>query len=191
MSGVKEILINQRKKYVTTDGTEPAKYRTYESAGINFANFTLKIASANSDTEKEFRFGGEDVMNWVLNKKRMVSLEPIVRFGQKKNLICTPINDTDEVVERWSTTGYEISIDGLLIDMEKHQYPEEQIKMLYELFSINKVGVVYGSPLFSHLNITDIYFISVNIEPLVGFEDTIRYSLQAKSISPFYYELKP
>lgn len=164
----------------TNDGTEPSKIKTYEKRNADFSDFIATIG------DKSFVFGGD----YLSHTDDTISLTPIVKYARRKNIITTPVNEIDEVIEQWSTTGYEINISGLLVDVKRHQYPDKEIKNLRTFFEINKIATVTGD-IFRDLGIQDIYIISMSVEPFVGFPDTAHFELQAKSIRPLSFTLSP
>jgi hypothetical protein len=162
----------------TGDGSSPDKIKTYEKRQNNFSDFIVNIGN------EKFEFGG-DLVN---HSDSTISLTPIVKYARKKKIITTPVNELDEVVEQWSISGYEININGLLVDIKNHQYPEKEIKNLRKFFEINKIATVTGD-IFRDLDIQDIYITSMSVEPFVGFADTAHFELQAMSIRPLSFTL--
>ena len=66
-------------------------------------------------------------------------------FRREKDLIETETNGDDNViVERWGTKPWEISMRGILIDVENRQYPTEHVRKLHRLFKHNNVLEVVG-----------------------------------------------
>lgn len=109
---------------------------------------------------------------------------PMVSYRKSKNLIITEIDGTDaEVVERYGDKSWEIKIQGILVDMQNHQYPKRQVIKLREFFDVQAPFDV-AAEVFDDLNIKSIYFTDVEIDGVAGFEDTIQYTLTARSIKP-------
>lgn len=114
---------------------------------------------------------------------------PLISFDRQKAHIETPVNDSDNVVvERWGTRPWEIRMRGLLIDVENRHYPENRIKKLYKLFDYNGVIDVSGSQFFDK-DIASVYFQNIEITGVQGYQDTVQFSLQVKSISPVGFTL--
>ena len=114
----------------------------------------------------------------------IIAPPPIISFSRKKNLIITDVNDSNgfgaDVVERWNNAPWEIRMRGILIDTETHNYPTELVKIVSRLFSfggtIDVAGTQFTEKDISYMNIT-----SIDINPVVGFADTIQFSLTARS----------
>lgn len=113
----------------------------------------------------------------------------IMSFSREKQLIETePSGSDDFVVERWSTSPWIIDIRGVLIDVKNRQYPKDKINQLTRLFQFNDVVKVVGEQFYAH-EIDSIYFTSVNVTPVEGFQDTIQINLSAKSKKGVFYTL--
>lgn len=111
-------------------------------------------------------------------------------FRREKDLIETETNGDDNViVERWGTKPWEISMRGILIDVENRQYPTEHVRKLHRLFKHNNVVEVVGV-LFEEKDISKIYFKDVSITPLEGFYDSIQFSFTASAINQSAWTLK-
>lgn len=114
---------------------------------------------------------------------------PMISWKKGKNITITPIDGTDaEVVERYGDKSWEIKIQGLLIDMVNHNYPSSQVKLLRELF---EVPAPFGveAEIFDDLGIKSIYFTDAEFAGVAGYEDTIQYTLEARSIKPVEFFL--
>ena len=110
-------------------------------------------------------------------------------FRREKDLIETETNGDDNViVERWGTKPWEISMRGILIDVENRQYPTEHVRKLHRLFKHNNVVEVVGV-LFEEKDISKIYFKDVSITPLEGFSDSVQFSFTASSIKEVNWSL--
>ncbi len=114
---------------------------------------------------------------------------PMLSFTRQKNIKETPIDGSDGVVvENYGMQPWNIKMQGIVIDMEEHQYPKEQIKQLTQLFEIpDRIDVVGDT--FADKGIDTIYFTSISIDGVEGFPDTQKYTLQARSIKPIEFEL--
>ena len=110
-------------------------------------------------------------------------------FRRGKDLVKTETNGDDNVVvERWGTGPWEISMRGILIDVENRQYPTEQVRKLHRLFKHNNVVEVVGN-LFEEKDIDMIYLEDVSITPLEGYSDSIQFSFTAYSIKAVNWSL--
>lgn len=110
-------------------------------------------------------------------------------FRREKDLIETETNGDDNViVERWGTRPWQISMRGILIDVENRQYPTEQIRKLHRMFKYNNIIEVVGI-LFEEKDIDNIYFSEVSITPMEGYSDTVQFSFTASSIKEVNWSL--
>lgn len=114
---------------------------------------------------------------------------PMFQFRRSKKLIVTPIDNSDtEVVERYATRSWLLTMKGLLIDMEEHNFPLDKLEKLNELFEKNKIWNV-ASEICQALKIESVYFDDIDIRFIEGYEDTIAYTIMAHSIKPLEYQL--
>ena len=113
---------------------------------------------------------------------------PILSFSRSKKLIETETNGST-IVERWNTNEWEITIQGILVDIENHNYPESQVQRMVSLFEYNGIIKVVGAQFYDK-GIDSIYFSKIDeIKGAVGFSDTIAYKLTAKSIKEVTFNL--
>lgn len=153
--------------------TYPQEEGTFEDVTFRYNKNEINFGSLLLNTE----FGN------------LLAPPPIINFSDEKELIETPINGTDNIViERWGTKPWDIRMKGLLIDIEKRTYPEGLIKELYKLFRYNGVVDVIGTQ-FKDKDIQNLYFTGIEFNPIEGFEDTIQYTLNARSISAVGFTL--
>lgn len=122
---------------------------------------------------------------------------PMVSFRKWKRMEETVINNiTDsgqiiegQVVEHYGHTPWDITIQGILIDMENHVYPAEKVNRLVRMFEIDDIWNV-DSTIFQNHQIKSIYFTDIDSSGVQGFEDTWSYTLNAKSIKDISFDLK-
>lgn len=113
----------------------------------------------------------------------------MMSFSAEKNLIETEVNDDDPiVVERWETSPWEIQIKGLLIDLKNRIYPTDEIRRLNRNWKHNGVVKAIGQQ-FEEKDIDSVYFRSVSFSGVEGFQDTIQFTINAKSIRGVSYTL--
>jgi hypothetical protein len=115
---------------------------------------------------------------------------PMISFRRSKNISVTVIDDGDEseIVENFGTNSWDIEIRGLLVDMVNHWYPQAKLQEFARFFEINDILEVY-SAMFSDLGIHSIWLKEQSIEPVEAFPDTIRFSLEARSIRPAEFSI--
>jgi hypothetical protein len=74
-------------------------------------------------------------------------------------------------------------MQGIVIDLVNHEYPGEQVTKLRELFD-RKEPFEVANEMFQDLNINSIYFENIEIAGVQGYQDTIQFTLTARSIKP-------
>ncbi|MCM1034110.1 MAG: DUF6046 domain-containing protein [Paludibacter sp.] len=145
----------------------------------SYADLTLR--NPKDGTVYEFRNGIlSDAISGVL------APPPMMKFERDKNIVTTHVDGSDSVViESFGLDAWKITLDGILVDMENHLYPREKMQKLRELFETNTSFEVYDCDILADLNIENIYFEKLtSLELLKDYQDTIKYSLVARSIKP-------
>ncbi|NLN33883.1 MAG: hypothetical protein GX159_09870 [Flavobacteriaceae bacterium] len=113
----------------------------------------------------------------------------IITFSQEKTLVETEVNDSDGIViERWGTKPYDLSIRGILIDVDNRIYPSDEIRRLNQNWKHNGVVKAIGVQ-FEEKDIDSIYFTRIEFAPVEGFQDTIQVNIEAKSIKAVNFTL--
>lgn len=113
----------------------------------------------------------------------------LMNFSQEKSLVETEVNDDDPVVvERWGTKPWDITINGLLIDLDNRIYPSDEIRRLNKNWKYNGVVKVVGTQ-FEERDIDSIFFRSISFTAVEGFQDTIQFSMNASSIKSVNFNL--
>ena len=85
----------------------------------SFADLTLR----NSENGKCYEFA-----NGLLSEATtgILAPPPMLSFQRDKNIIKTAVDGSDsEVVESFGCKSWEITIEGILVDMENHQYGQQ------------------------------------------------------------------
>ena len=114
---------------------------------------------------------------------------PMFRFRRSKKLVVSAIDNSDtEVVERFATNPWAITMKGLLIDMVNHNFPMDKLEKINTLFEANQIWNV-SSEICDKLNIKAVYIKDIDISFIEGYEDTIAYTITAYSIKPLEYQL--
>ncbi len=113
----------------------------------------------------------------------------IIEFSREKDLVETQVSGSNNIiVERWGTKPWQMDIRGILVDMEHKVYPQSQIDDLTQFFEINGIINVEGIQ-FEDKRIESLYFKSIRITPVKGFQDTIQFSLTASQIQPVEFNV--
>ena len=147
--------------------------------GCSFADLTLR----NSENGKCYEFA-----NGLLTEAAtgILAPPPMLSFKRDKNIIKTAIDGSDsEVVESFGCKSWEITMEGILVDMESHQYPQTKMQELREMFEVNNSFEVFDCDIMADLGIENIYIDKLNeLKVLMEYQDTIKYKLIAHSIKP-------
>ena len=113
----------------------------------------------------------------------------LMGFSQEKSLIETEVNDDDTIViERWGTKPWDITINGLLIDVDNRVYPTNEIRRLNQNWKYNGVVKVVGKQ-FEERDIDSLYFRSISFTAVEGYQDTIQFTINASSIKAVNFTL--
>jgi len=162
----------------------------FHSPDYCFSDINLKYKDSKAKTETTLQFGLSNIRDVMDGKTRFFTPPPLLRCQRSKNISVTIIDDGNEseIVENFGINSWDIEMTGLLIDMEEHHYPQEQLIKLVLFFEINDIIDVI-SIFLNDLGIHSLYFKEKSIEPLEGFPDTIKFSLQAKSIKPVEFSI--
>lgn len=113
----------------------------------------------------------------------------LMSFSQEKSLIETEVNDSDPIViERWNTKPFDITINGLLIDLDNRIYPSDEIRRLNKNWKYNGIVKVIGKQ-FEEKDIDSMYFRSISFTPVEGYQDTIQFTMNASSIKAVNFTL--
>ena len=144
-----------------------------------FAN--LKLKSANDGKVYEFK-------NSILTdgESGIFAAAPMLKFTRKKKITATAVAGSDNtVVEDFGLEPWEITIEGLLVDLDEHQYPTTKVQRLRQLFETPSIFDVLECQVMTDLGINALYFDSLNnLTVLEDYPDTVKYELKAKSIEP-------
>ena len=144
-----------------------------------FADLTLR-SSADGKTY-EFRNGIlTDAVAGIL------APPPMLTFERKKNIITTKVDGSDAViVESFGLEPWTITIDGILVDLQNHQYPASELRQLREMFETNTTYEVWDCDILADLGVEQMYFEKVaDLKVLEDYQDTVKYKLTAHSIKP-------
>ncbi|MEG3974567.1 DUF6046 domain-containing protein [Microcoleus sp. herbarium8] len=131
------------------------------------------------------------IFNTVLHGEQGFLFAPplLMGFTQEKSLIETEVNDDDPiVVERWGTRPWDITLNGLLIDLQNRIYPTDEIRRLNQNWKYNGVVKVVGTQ-FEELDIDSVYFRSISFTRVEGYADTVQFSINASSIKAVNFTL--
>ena len=147
-----------------------------------FADLTLRNSA--DGTTYEFRNGIlTDAISGVL------APPPMLSFSRDKNIVTTKVDGSDAVIiESFGLAPWTIKLDGILVDMEDHQFPYEKMTKINELFEANTTFEVWDSDILASLGIEQMYFDKIeDLKVLQEYPDTIAFKLTAHSIKPLEF----
>ena len=152
--------------------------------GCSFADLTLR----NSENGKCYEFA-----NGLLSEVTtgILAPPPMLKFERTKNIVKTAIDGSDsEVVESFGCKSWTITIEGILVDMENHQYPQAKMQELREMFEVNNAFEVLDCDVMADLGIENLYIEKISdLQVLLDYQDTIKYKLTAYSMKPVEFFL--
>lgn len=152
------------------------------NAGVFVSDASFEELTIKKDNNTKLVFAS--LMQNNTSNVAVYAPPPMVSFSKDKNITETEIDGTDSVVvERFGDKQWVIRIQGVLVDMVNHRYPKQLVIQLREFFDYAGTFAVEGE-MFDDLKIKSIYFTHVEIGGVAGYEDTIQYTLEAKSIKP-------
>jgi len=138
-----------------------------------------------NDTE-QYLFGYRELADEYTD---VFALPPIISLRRGKRLIITPVDNSDiEVIERFSTEPYQITLRGLLIDLDEHQFPLEKLEKINDIFEVNSIWKV-SSEILLAVRVDSLVIQDIEIEFIEGFEDTIAYTITARATKSIEYQL--
>lgn len=146
-------------------------------ADRKFADMTLTV----DDVTYRFAFDqGADVL----------APPPMFSFSRSKKTVITVIDrgSENEIVEDFGLQNWEINIDGIIVDMDNHQYPGDKIRQLNALCAYRGI-IPASSKLLADMGITAIWIDRQSYDFVEGYPDTVRYSLVAHSAKPAEFNL--
>lgn len=141
----------------------------------------LKLKSANDGKVYEFR-------NSLLTdgENGVFAASPMLKFTRDKHITTTVVAGSDNVVvEDFGLGQWEITVDGLLIDLDTHQYPSAKVQTFRQMFETPDIFEVLECQPMLDLGITALYFDKVSeLSVVEDYPDTVKYKLIAHSIQP-------
>jgi hypothetical protein len=156
---------------------------TYPVSSANFAN----VLFTHQKTNKSFGFGIEGSLKEIGNSTSFNYMGPalMISTSRDKIVVETPIDRSEiEVIENFGLKPFEITIQGILIDTENHQYPKALVRLINEIFTLPGTFKIEGE-IFADLGITEVFFRSgFEIGFVEGFADTVKFSVNVKSTLP-------
>ncbi len=146
---------------------------------FTFAN--LKLKSADDGKVYEFK-------NSILTdgESGIFAAAPMMSFIRPKKIVCTAVQGSDNViVENFGLEQWSITIEGLLVDLDNHQYPTTKVQQLRQMFETPDTFDILECQVMTDLGINALYFEKLeNLAVVEDFPDTVKYKLTAKSIQP-------
>lgn len=147
----------------------------------DFTFADLKLKSAKDGKVYEFR-------NSILTdgESGIFAAAPMMKFSRDKKNTATAIAGSDNVVvESFGMGQWDITIEGILVDLDTHGYPTTKVQRLRQLFETPDTFDVLECQIMTDLGIAALYFDKVmNISAVEDYPDTVKYQLKAFSIQP-------
>lgn len=144
-----------------------------------FADLTLR--SSADGTTYQFRNGIlTDAVDGIL------APPPMLTFERKKNIVTTKVDGSDAVVvESFGAEPWKITITGILVDLENHDYPSDHLREFAKMVEVNTTYEVWDCDILADLGIEQLYFEKIDeLKVLEEYQDTVSYKLTAHSIKP-------
>lgn len=184
------------------------------STNLQRANFADAVANASvfiADAKTSFEdlvLTGETDANkgitlsfgttgFITGTSTFFAPPPMITFSKSKRLEITVVDGTvngipaGEIIELYGHKPWDITLKGILVDMENHNHPAEQIAKLIDIFNRDAPWKV-DSELCRNHGVTNMVFTDITSNGVEGFEDTWQYTIKAKSFQsvPFYLKQK-
>jgi len=177
----------QKRKRLQRDSNYDAN--VFQTTDYCFADIELCYKDGNEEGTS-LCFGMSNIRDVIEGKSEFLIPPPLIRCQRSKNIAVTVIDDGNEaeIVENFGLNSWDIEMTGIIIDMQEHQYPQKSLKELATFFEINDI-IDVTSTFLNDLGIYSLYFKEQSIEPVEGFPDTIKFTLQAKSIKPAEFSI--
>jgi hypothetical protein len=158
----------------------------FQASVYVFDNNTHFDAVTLRNNSKEYLFAYRELAE---EYSEVFATPPIISLKRSKRLIITPIDNSDiEVIERFNTEPYQITLKGLLIDMEEHRFPLDKLETINHIFEVNGIWKV-DSEILLAVGVNSIVIQDINIEFVEGYEDTIAYDITARATKSIEYQL--
>jgi hypothetical protein len=160
-------------------------------------NFNIAIAGAEDEVQYFSKLGTPIFDRVVFSEEESglnyeFELPPLIDLELDKRLTVTSINDNDfivanvnygEVVESWGSSNWDITFRGILVDMDNHKRPLDQLALLLKAFVVDK-PIVATCNLFKTVGIREIITKKISLPNIEGFRDTQPFVITARSYAP-------
>lgn len=153
---------------------------------VNDASFADMLFTSSKPPVEKFGFGSLSLKNsdggLYGADSRYLAPPPMVTFSRGKNFVVTSIDRSEEeVIENFGLKSWQIKLQGILIDMDGHQYPQALVKKINEMFTKKGTFKVEGT-IFGDLDIYEVFFKDdFELSFVEGYADTVKFSVSAMS----------
>lgn len=114
---------------------------------------------------------------------------PMIDLKREKRVVITTLDNADaEVIERYTTSPYIITLRGLLVDTDNHTFPLDKLESINSIFEANKVWNA-SSRILGAVDVLAMVITGVDISFVEGFEDTVAYQINARATKSIEYQL--
>jgi len=160
-------------------GTSNESIDLFPVTDIHFAEAEFK----NSKSGNKYNFG-TDIVSYGIGKK-FLAPPLMLSFTRDKNVCRTPIDKSEiEVIEHFGLKPWSIKIQGIIVDIDNHQYPGDLLHVINNMFLEWGTFAVTGS-IFNDLDICEVFFDSgFEVSFVEGYADTVKFSVNAISTTP-------
>ncbi len=156
------------------------KLPSYSDTDSSYANMFFE----NRKTGKQFNFGVTKLGGKakMLENGNFLAPPPLVDFKRAKHVVTTDVDRSNHtVIENFGNKAYKFSMRGLLIDMNEHHYPEQQLKEVHDMFRQNGTYKI-ASDIFKNLEIYEVFFDNIKFDFVEGFVDTVKFKISGMSV---------
>lgn len=168
------------------------------------SNLSLPTPYLEDDVVEQSKMGTPFFDKFIFRngtKSYQFEIPPMVDLSMGKRVTTTKINNAivdgreiggGEVIESMGNEAWDITFRGLLIDMDNHRRPLDQMRDLKDIVRINDVLDCRDSKVFNALGIDRIYIKSNGLKfpPLEGYQDTQPFIIEARSYVPVELEIR-
>jgi len=157
-------------------GTSDESIDLFPVTDIHFAEVEFK----NSKSGNKYNFG-TDIVSYGIGKK-FLAPPLMLSFNRDKNVCITPIDKSEiEVIENFGLKSYNIKVQGLVVDMDNHQYPGDLLRKISEMFAEWGTYEV-TSTIFNDMDICEMFIKGgLDVSFVEGYADTVKFSFDAIS----------
>ncbi len=156
------------------------KLPSYSNQDSRYADMFFE----NRKSGKQFNFGVQNLGGKlkIAENQNFLAPPPLLKFSRGKHVVTTDVDRSNHtVIENFGNKAYKFTMRGLLIDMNEHNYPEQQLKEVHAMFDADGTYKIAGD-IFNNLEIYEVFFDNLDIDFVEGFVDTIKFNVRGVSV---------